>query len=794
MGRSTQTVDRRDDGTVILSINCEECDFFPSVENEPRAMKLALQTMIEKGPPTTLIFQQLTDYEYPADQTALLANFATTIDRIQKVFRAQNLAGEVDKGFFMPRQGKIGELINEELLSDPMSAYIQLQRLKSRDLEARSANELKVGPQSLDKYFRFLDSVLDNLDKTLLIKKLKPSPRHKIGDRTPYAKEFKAITRPDFMRSKLQSQYPLDGEILDSYSVLDPLLNRTIAEVTIFKLPNSERNLYHVIPIEANLTWEKYALLHEAKQTYENRPSEDLEKNTASYLENPRGYLFNLARGLIFDLARVGQKNLSEKDVDELASILVRNMIGFGILEVLLTDRKVQDIVVNSPSGKQPLHIKMRGFDECYTNIYPTKREVESWATRLRFLSGRPLDEAHPILDTDKLEIPGNFRSRTAIITSPLNAVQGDYAFAIRQHSPDPVTFARYSQTKEGFRKAAKKNPKWASTAWGAMMLAPSKQLGGLPFAAGLLNFIVDGKRTLLVAGTRSSGKTTLLSSLISNISRRARVITIEDTLEIPVEQLKSLGFNIQSLKVRSALGSGTTEVSAEDGIRSTLRMGDSALIVGEVRSTEALALYEAMRVGALANVVAGTIHANDAYGVFDRVCNDLKVPATSFKATDIILMARPLPYLGKRLTSITEVRKFWTEDPLKERGFVDLVKFDYENDSLEPTDHLKNGDSDILKEIGSRVDAFAGNWSAIWENILLRARVIQHLINKAYEIDEPELVRAAWYIKVMDAFRDISNDVYEEIRGKTGVGAFPSDEIFRQWSHWLDKAVERDI
>ena len=121
---------------------------------------------------------------------------------------------------------------------------------------------------------------------------------------------------------------------------------------------------------------------------------------------------------------------------------------------------------------------------------------------------------------------------------------------------------------------------------------------------AGLLSFLIDGTRTLLICGTRSSGKSSFLSSLIVEIMRRFRIITIEDTLELPVAQLRHLGFNIQQLKVASALSHGTSEVTASDGIRATLRLGDSSLIVGEVRSKEAVALYEAMRVGAAANVV----------------------------------------------------------------------------------------------------------------------------------------------------------------------------------------------
>ena len=143
------------------------------------------------------------------------------------------------------------------------------------------------------------------------------------------------------------------------------------------------------------------------------------------------------------------------------------------------------------------------------------------------------------------------------------------------------------------------------------------------------------------------------------------------NTLELPTNAMRKLGYNIQSMKVRSALSKGGNELAADEGIRTSLRLGDSSLIIGEVRSTEALALFEAMRVGALANVVAGTIHGDSPYGVFDRVVNDLGVPRTSFKATDIIPICKMLRsadglHRYRRITEITEVRKGCMVMPIK--------------------------------------------------------------------------------------------------------------------------------
>ncbi|MCH9021975.1 MAG: type II/IV secretion system ATPase subunit, partial [Planctomycetes bacterium] len=172
---------------------------------------------------------------------------------------------------------------------------------------------------------------------------------------------------------------------------------------------------------------------------------------------------------------------------------------------------------------------------------------------------------------------------------------------------------------------------------WTLPLFMKNKMINGL--AAGIMSFIIDGNRTMLIAGTRSAGKSALLGAVLVEIMRRYRIITIEDTLELPVDALRKLKYDILRMKVRSSLLKESSELGADDGIRTSLRLGDSCLIIGEVRSLEAKALYEAMRIGALANVVAGTIHGASPYGVFDRVVNDLEVPVTSFKATDCIVI-----------------------------------------------------------------------------------------------------------------------------------------------------------
>jgi hypothetical protein len=305
------------------------------------------------------------------------------------------------------------------------------------------------------------------------------------------------------------------------------------------------------------------------------------------------------------------------------------------------------------------------------------------------------------------------------------------------------------------------------------------------PLAAGLLSFLIDGTVSMLVAGGRGSGKTSVLGSLMLEILPKVRIVTIEDTLELPVEQLRELKYNIERLKSRSVITRVETEMPADEALRTALRLGDSALILGEVRSVEAKALYEAMRIGALSNVVAGTIHGESAYGVYDRVVNDLGVTSTSFKATDIIPICKSLRsadglHRFRRMTEITEVRKKWDEDPVKEGGFVNLMEYSGKKDELKPTDTLVNGESEVLNRIASYVKEWSGNWEAVWENIQVRAKIKQTLLEMSEKLKKPELIEGEWVVRSNSKFHLLGEGLKKEI-------GFPEPQrLYKEWLDWL--------
>ncbi len=284
---------------------------------------------------------------------------------------------------------------------------------------------------------------------------------------------------------------------------------------------------------------------------------------------------------------------------------------------------------------------------------------------------------------------------------------------------------------------------------------------------------------------------TSLLGSLMLEIMPKYRIIVIEDTLELPVDAIRKLKYDILRMKVRSSLLKTTTEVGADEGIRTSLRLGDSSLIIGEVRSLEAKALYEAMRVGALANVVAGTIHGASPYGVFDRVVNDLEVPTTSFKATDCIIIANPIRTPDgmksvRRVLQVAEVRKHWTKDPEEEGGFVDLLKFNINTDELEPSDELINGDSEIIKSIAAGVKGWAGDWDAVYDNILLRGKIKQATVDASAKLMIPDILEAPFNSLSNNMFHQFSKEVQEE------VGLPVSERVFPMWKEWFEDHVKK--
>lgn len=745
---------KREGGQDILYINYLGAPFVPNLADSGAVMERTIDVLIENPNVSRIVFEQQKDYNYDFNETSMLigvAQFYIYLMRQEKILSREKLSSRYEQ-FFSQRYNEVFDFVST-LRRDPIGAYFELQRMiiKARLFLEKISEDARPDQSN---YIGLLERILGLMGNLKLIQAATPfMDSYDIGDRGVYEKILRVDVIPNFTFTRLVSDLPDDAEIIDQYNISGEEYDTSL--VTILKRKQDSKPTYHLVPPENILEEDQSMLLNLARGVLiEHQPKAEEFTDT----ERTRQVFFNVSRDLLSDLAQSKNVKLSYTDLNKLATILVRHTIGFGLIEVLLQDKKLQDISLNAPIPQVPVFVRHQDYDECLSNILPSQEDIDSWAAKFRLISGRPLDEANPILDT-QLEI-GKLRSRISIIQNPLSP--NGLAYAIRRHREEPWTFPLFIQNR--------------------MMDS---------LAAGTLSFLVDGSRTMLIAGTRSSGKTSLLGSLMLEIIPKYRIIVIEDTLELPVESLRKLKYDILRMKVRSALLKTTTEVSADDGIRTSLRLGDSSLIIGEVRSTEAKALYEAMRVGALANVVAGTIHGASPYAVFDRVVNDLGVPATSFKATDIITVANPVKspdglHESKRLVRISEVRKQWTKDPLEEHGFVDLFRFDIANDKLVPTDDLINGNSDVIKAVAANVKGWAGDWDAVWDNITLRGKINEALVETALKTKNLNMLEAGFTVASNHAFHRISDEVRQEI------GLPMSDRVFPAWQEWLNQAIRK--
>src|SRR4030043_378134 len=106
-----------------------------------------------------------------------------------------------------------------------------------------------------------------------------------------------------------------------------------------------------------------------------------------------------------------------------------------------------------------------------------------------------------------------------------------------------------------------------------------------------------------------------------------------------------------------------------------------------------------------------------------------------------------------RRIMQVSEVRKHWKQDPLEEGGFVDLLNYNVEKDELEPSEDLINGDSEIIKSVASTIKGWAGNWDAVYDNILLRAKMKKEIVDAAKKTGYNQILEAPFNMLANHSF-----------------------------------------
>ena len=431
----------------------------------------------------------------------------------------------------------------------------------------------------------------------------KPSGNRQEGACSPSLPAQPYESRPCFASSWLVSERYDEADVVERYSIDG-------VDVTILSPPGSSCGAYLVHPPEYRMNPRQLLVLAEAMEEIRKARPTEMRVESIGII---RAHMRSMAKDVVHSVLarredRVEGEDL-ERRADALSTIVCRYTAGYGVLETMLKDARVQDVYVDAPSNRTPVHVVLRSDSsgavrqKCRTNLFVGRRDLQAFVSRIKFETGLPFSEAVPVLEADMKDL----RSRVTLVSPPLS--DRGVSLAVRRHS---------------------------DRAWSMPPLIANGSLS--PLLAAFLWACAIGRRAVLIAGSRGAGKTTLLSAMMLEFPRSQRILLIEDTPEIPVLRMQDLGYDMQTLRFSHGGAAGRV-LDARDALRVSLRMGESAIVIGEVRSNEARVLYESMRAGSAGSSVLGTIHANSAKGVLDRAVEDLGVSERAFSSTDIVVV-----------------------------------------------------------------------------------------------------------------------------------------------------------
>ena len=699
------------EGKRVLTLDCSSCVYGGSLTDATCVKRIF--PILKKERVDSLVFKKKNYTEiYGEKKTPLLLEIIDITTDLQEERIWDKLDWKYDPNLGEKYREFLRKLPQEFLL-DPIKSYESLKALINQHRERMGENSQGGAYEDgIQSYLSILEEVTEKIEKSKLIQAYREGNTNQL---------LRPSIQPTFLFFHLSLELPKNARLIEKYTVLG-------SEVRIYDLDGSR--YYLLNPPELWFPPEDIDIISQLKDFITREYSLEVIDP-----ENARDYFRKKA---IENLAHFGK--ISKEKTQRLTEIFARYTAGYGLLEILFRDPHIFDLYIDSPPGLTPIYLEHEKYGTCDTNIYPTKEGLEKLSSKFRAIGERPFDDGNPFLDMQLEELG----IRVAGIRQP-STFEGT-AYAFRKHREKPWTLAQF--VHKGMFSAK---------------------------TAALLSLLVSAERSILVTGARGSGKTSLLSSLLVEVDQRDRIILLEDTPEIPTNSLKKRGWKIEHLRNRPALSKkGGHEISPSENLRAALRLGESVLVLGEVRGEEARALFEAMRVGASGNAVLGTIHGSSPYDTWDRVTNDLGVPHTSFKAVDIIisLSYREEKNMKKRqLNRVTEVRKKWDRDPEREGAFFDLVKFNEETKREE----FNLEDSEVIKKICQRMGKSFPEFELSLKN---RERMIEEILYHSAENEG--LVEIEHIIKFNKKHREL---------------ALENSFSYPKWREWFENYLrERGI
>ena len=300
-----------------------------------------------------------------------------------------------------------------------------------------------------------------------------------------------------------------------------------------------------------------------------------IERINLAMLEKlPRERIATEISQIVGDLLEQDRTALNRAERETLVADVLDELLGLGPLEPLLKDESVTDILVN---GHDVVFVERRGLLERVGTRFQDEKHLLRIIQKIVSAVGRRVDESSPFVDARLAD-----GSRVNAIVAPL-AIDGSL-LSIRKFAKIPINMA----TMIGY--------------------------GSIPAkVAEVLRAIVEGRLNIIISGGTGSGKTTLLNALSSFIDERERIVTIEDSAELQLQQN-----HVARLETRPANIEGRGEVNQRDLVKNALRMRPDRIILGECRSGEAFDMLQAMNTGHDGSMT--TVHANTPRDALSRI------------------------------------------------------------------------------------------------------------------------------------------------------------------------------
>ena len=379
--------------------------------------------------------------------------------------------------------------------------------------------------------------------------------------------------------------------------------------------PYAYANLYrdsfgnvHYQMVEPKLTEKELVILEE---TYEHM------KTILVYDDVRKKGEFELDRGLLRELITGYDPKITPERRDTLIYYLNRNTLGYGRLDALLHDERIEDITCNGAGI--PLFLYHRRFANVQTDIVFDANELNKYVLKLAQKADKQISLTTPLIDAALPE-----GSRAQITYSDIVSAKGS-SFTIRKFKADPMT--------------------------------PAELVRSNTYSAELMAHIwlaVENKKSLIIAGGTASGKTSTMNAASFFIPSVAKIVSIEDTREIQLPHVNWL-----AMKTRESLGTQGAQgnISMFTLLKAALRQRPEYIIVGEVRGEEAQTLFQAMNTG---HTTYSTLHAGNVKEAINRLINDpINVPVAMFGALNLVLVQSLLYGDGKgfrRCLSLNEI------------------------------------------------------------------------------------------------------------------------------------------